>query len=170
MRWLMALLVLSGLCVFLAPEEAIAGEKNRRTWFANQEPIYLFPPLPRRFLFWGPEEADPYADQYDDQYYEPQPRQKQKKKATAKKPASDSNASAKASTASAKPAAPEKPKAAAVTCDKAQGIVSEFGFKDVKPASCTGKVYAFSAVRDGKNYSVKLDSGSGELTEVKKQP
>lgn len=169
MRWLMALLVLSGLCLFLVPQEASAGEKNRRTWFANQEPIYLFPPLPRRFLFWGPEEADPYAEEYDDQYYEPQPRKKQKK-ATAKKTAPDGKASAKASPASAKPAAPEKPKAAAVTCDKAQGIVSEFGFQDVKPASCTGKVYAFSAVRDGKSYSVKLDSDSGELTEVKKQP
>jgi len=35
--------------------------------------------------------------------------------------------------------------------------------------TCSGKVYAFNATRDGKPFSVKLNSSSGELTEVKKR-
>jgi hypothetical protein len=68
-------------------------------------------------------------------------------------------------------AAPKKPtpKAAAITCNKAGSIVSSYGFTSVKPASCSGKVYAFNAQRSGKPYVVKLSSATGELTEVKKQ-
>ncbi len=55
-----------------------------------------------------------------------------------------------------------------MSCDKAGQIVSGYGFTSVKPATCTGQVFAFNATRSGKAYVIKLSSASGELTEVKK--
>jgi hypothetical protein len=69
------------------------------------------------------------------------------------------------------PAPPPKPKAVAkpaLSCDKAKAIVADYGFTDIEPQTCKGKVYAFGAKRDGKSFSVKLSSASGELTEVKR--
>lgn len=68
----------------------------------------------------------------------------------------------------AKPAKPETPSTGSVSCDKASGIVSDYGFTSVKPSSCTGSIYAFNATRGGKSFAIKLDPKSGELTEVKK--
>jgi hypothetical protein len=83
----------------------------------------------------------------------------------------------------AKPAKPTRPdaqngaeqkktasKAQGLSCDKATSVVSGYGFSSVTPSSCSGKVYAFNAMRDGKSFAIKLDSASGELTEVKKLP
>jgi hypothetical protein len=56
-----------------------------------------------------------------------------------------------------------------LSCGKASKIVSDYGFNEVTPTSCGGKVYAFQAKRDGKPFSIKVSSASGELTEVKKQ-
>lgn len=58
--------------------------------------------------------------------------------------------------------------ASGMSCDKAGQIVSGYGFTSVKPAVCTGQVFAFNATRSGKAYVIKLSSASGELTEVKK--
>ncbi len=58
--------------------------------------------------------------------------------------------------------------ATAISCDKAEEIVSGYGFANVTPNTCTGKVFAFNATRSGKAYVIKLDSASGELTEVNK--
>lgn len=66
------------------------------------------------------------------------------------------------------PAPAATPSSAAMSCDKAGAIVSGYGFQTVKPETCNGKVYAFNATRDGKSFAIKLDSASGELTEVKK--
>ena len=60
------------------------------------------------------------------------------------------------------------PSTGAMTCDKAEKIVSGYGFTAVKPTSCIGQVFAFNANRSGKSYVIKLSSTSGELTEVKK--
>lgn len=68
---------------------------------------------------------------------------------------------------SAKPAA-GKVADKGMTCEKASGIVSGYGFSAVTPQSCAGKVYAFNGSRGGKNFAIKLDPASGELTEVKK--
>ncbi len=54
-----------------------------------------------------------------------------------------------------------------LSCDKAKTIVSDFGFSNVTPQTCTGTVYNFNAKRDGKPYSVKVSSLSGELKGVK---
>ncbi len=58
--------------------------------------------------------------------------------------------------------------ATGMSCDKAEKIVSGYGFTSVKPTTCTGQVFAFNATRSGKAYVIKLSSASGELTEVKK--
>jgi hypothetical protein len=60
------------------------------------------------------------------------------------------------------------PPTAGMSCDRAEKIVSSYGFTSVKPATCTGQVFAFNATRSGKAYVIKLSSASGELTEVKK--
>ena len=73
--------------------------------------------------------------------------------------------------AAAKPAEPKKAAAASgLSCEKATSVVTGYGFSSVQPSSCSGKVYAFNATRDGKSFAIKLDSASGELTEVKKLP
>ena len=48
----------------------------------------------------------------------------------------------------------------ALSCDKATSVVSGYGFSSVTPSSCTGKVYAFNATRDGKSFAIKLDSAT----------
>jgi len=60
------------------------------------------------------------------------------------------------------------PATTGMSCDKAEKIVSGYGFTSVKPTTCTGQVFAFNATRSGKAYVIKLSSASGELTEVKK--
>ena len=130
-----------------------------------------------------------YGDQqeFDETYYEPQPLQPAKPKPVAK--AAKSKPAAALSTASidgaavpaepvakqpvvaSKPASPVKPATTAgagMSCDKAVSIVSGYGFSGVKPDSCKGKVYAFNATRDGRNFAIKFNAASGELTEVKK--
>ena len=62
-------------------------------------------------------------------------------------------------------AAPES----AVDCDKAQVIVADYGFKDIKADSCSGKTYGFSATRDGRPFSIKIVASNGELAEVRRQ-
>ncbi len=57
---------------------------------------------------------------------------------------------------------------ATVSCDRAAQIVSGYGFAGVKPKTCTGKIFVFSATRSGKSYDVFVSSGNGELTEVKR--
>ena len=98
---------------------------------------------------------------------------------TATDPAAKSDAAVKTAAVSPKPettASPPKADATAakaaggaLSCDKAGQIISGYGFSGVKPSVCTGKVYAFNATRDGNSFAIKLDSSSGELTEVKKQ-
>ena len=56
--------------------------------------------------------------------------------------------------------------ATAISCDKAQKIVAGYGFANVKPMTCSGQVFAFNAKRSGNTYVIKLNSASGELTEV----
>lgn len=56
------------------------------------------------------------------------------------------------------------------SCTKAQDVVADYGFGNVKPETCQGKLYAFSALRDGKTYRVQVSAATGEITEVKKQP
>lgn len=56
----------------------------------------------------------------------------------------------------------------AISCDRAEKIVSGYGFANVTANTCTGQVFAFNAMRSGNAYVIKLNSASGELTEVNK--
>jgi hypothetical protein len=90
-------------------------------------------------------------------------------KKTASRPASQDGASpGRKNRSETKTAA--KPPVPGLTCEKATSVVSSYGFSSVTPSSCSGKVYAFSAQRDGKNFSIRLNPANGELTEVKKLP
>ncbi len=132
---------------------------------------------------------DPDDDYYEPRYYEDEepvyiaPKKKQKKTVKAvpvpKPVAKKSVASAEKKAAASSVASVEKKAVAAtekktasaapgMSCDKAGEIVSGYGFTSVKPATCTGQVFAFNATRSGKAYVIKLSSASGELTEVKK--
>jgi hypothetical protein len=101
------------------------------------------------------------GEEFDESYYEPEAL-----------PAAPSAPMAKpqqaAAPRAAKAAGQGQAAASALACGKAAAIVGSYGFVDVKPAACTGRVYAFNATRDGKSFAIKLDAGSGELTEVKK--
>lgn len=91
-------------------------------------------------------------------------KQKQKSKAAARPPkqTEPKQAETKKTTKTAA--------ASGLSCEKATSVVSGYGFSSVTPSSCSGKVYAFNATRDGKSFAIKLDAASGELTEVKKLP
>jgi len=138
-------------------------------------PVWI--PAPRYydyFDFGSGDEDDPdeiAPDEFDSSYYEPEYEPPVKKpakrvtgetKKTSSKPASNTPASGTDATARTTDSAK------AVTCDKATKIVTGYGFSMVKPTDCHGQVYAFDAKRDGKAYTIKLSSVSGELTEVKK--
>ena len=118
--------------------------------------------------------------QIDESYYEPKPVAPAKQKplkpaakaatAPAGKPATSTstNLALPQKTASATPAKPAA--GGPLSCEKATEVVSGYGFSSVEASACTGKLYAFNAKRGGKNFAIKLNPASGELTEVKKLP
>jgi hypothetical protein len=70
-------------------------------------------------------------------------------------------------TASLTPAKPQSVKT--IGCTAGAAIVTGYGFASVTPKVCTGNVYAYSALRDGKPYVIKVTAAQGEITEVTKQ-
>jgi len=95
---------------------------------------------------------------YEPDYYEPRYLPQRKRKSYARP---------ELQSPSGTEAARKRP--TSVTCAKAGQIISGYGFKSVETVTCKGQIYAFNATRDGKPFSVKLNSASGELTEVKKR-
>lgn len=130
------------------------------------------------------------GEDFDETYYEPKPLVSAKPKVKPATKAAKATTPAALTTASADDAEPQpvapkpikaaKPATAALTadpppapsatltCGKASTIIEGYGFSGVKPGSCKGKVYAFNATRDGRNFAIKVNATSGELTEVKK--
>ena len=53
-----------------------------------------------------------------------------------------------------------------VSCEKAQAIVSEYGFREIKAEICEGATFHFSATRDGKPFSIQIEAASGEFAKV----
>jgi hypothetical protein len=99
------------------------------------------------------DDEDDYEDYaYQPDYYEPDYAPPRKRKTYVKPPA----------------ALPLKKKPTSISCAKAGEIISGYGFKSVEQVTCKGQFYAFNATRDGKPFTIKLNSASGELTEVKK--
>ena len=54
-----------------------------------------------------------------------------------------------------------------ITCERAEAIVTDFGFKQVEVQLCTGKNFEFRAMRDGKPFSIKIKA-NGELAKVQR--
>jgi hypothetical protein len=52
--------------------------------------------------------------------------------------------------------------------EKAQAIVGEYGFKEIKADVCLGATFYFSATRDGKPFSVQIEAANGELARVQR--
>ena len=55
-----------------------------------------------------------------------------------------------------------------VDCEKAQVIVIDYGFKNIKADTCSGDTLGFSATRDGKPFSIRIFAADGEFSEVKR--
>lgn len=172
---------------FLASDVQAGARFGVRFWHGQRSyypgPEYIPPPRYYRY-FIAPEDLQQddqfdqaYGENFDDSYYDPSydpPVPKTapvRKKAAAApvepKPAQHKQTSVKTATQSSGDTAAPKP-AATLSCDKAAGIVSGYGFGSVKASDCEGQVYAFNASRSGKSYAIKLNAVSGELTEVKK--
>ena len=64
--------------------------------------------------------------------------------------------------------ASEANEASSKSCNKAKLIISKYGFEDIQTKSCNGKIYHFSATREGKKFSVKINALTSALTEIKK--
>jgi hypothetical protein len=56
----------------------------------------------------------------------------------------------------------------AVDCEKAQLIVADYGFRNIKAENCSGDTLGFSATRDGKPFSIRIFAADGEFAEVKR--
>ena len=67
-------------------------------------------------------------------------------------------------------AAYQPPQRSAVSCSKGEAIVTGYGFGRVSPTSCEGKIFSYSALREGKRYEVRVSAATGEITEVRKLP
>jgi hypothetical protein len=154
-----ALLAAVGASLFVAPDADARHRLKWREWridpdfgFYRPEPSYI--PYP----FYDFEDDDDDEDYgYEPGYYEPEyippPRKKRRSDYALQSP----------------PPAPEKPKPKLISCKKAAGIVSGYGFDGVKATDCKGQSYAFKATRDGKTFAITLNSVNGELTKVSKQ-
>lgn len=174
----------AAIALFAPADQAEAGMRVHLRYVPSYQTYYPGPvwiPAPRYydyFDFGSGEEDDPdeiAPDEFDSSYYEPEyePRVKKPAVGTAKPVTGQTKKTASKPT-SKKPAngtdttATKTESAKALTCDKATKIVTGYGFTVVRPTDCHGQVYAFDAKRDGKAYTIKLSSASGELTEVKK--
>jgi hypothetical protein len=150
---------------FLPAGDAEARHRLKwREWRFDPD-FGFYRPEPRYIPYPAYEFEDDYEEEYFDpprrysyapEYYEPEyaPPPRKRRPATALR-------------APAEPPA-AKPKPKLISCKKAAGIVSGFGFDAVKATGCKGKSYAFSATRDGKRYAITVNPANGELTKVKK--
>jgi hypothetical protein len=169
---------LAGLAAALIAGNAEAG-KRLKYFVIGPESYYPGPefiPPPRYYRYYRyfvpgdgmtPEEyEEAYGRKFDfeEDYYEPEyqpPAAVRRKPVATATTTTGSKTEEKVASTSAKATGP-------LTCAKAGNIVSGYGFTSVKSSSCTGKVYSFTATRDGKAYAIRLDAASGELTEVRK--
>lgn len=55
-----------------------------------------------------------------------------------------------------------------ITCEKAQAIVAEFGFKQIEAELCIGENFEFHATRDGKPFLIEIEAANGELAKVQR--
>jgi hypothetical protein len=65
-------------------------------------------------------------------------------------------------------AAMPAPVSKGIGCTAGAAIVTNYGFADVKPKTCDGDTFAYTASRGGKSFIIKLTASSGEVVDVKK--
>src|SRR5262245_18105070 len=61
----------------------------------------------------------------------------------------------------------DQPGSPSITCEKAQAIVAEYGFKDIRTELCLGNYLNFNATRDGKPFWIQILAANGELARVR---
>jgi hypothetical protein len=199
MRKISKLLTVAGGAALLLGLASAEGSAQNSHWFYGNYGHYdgmtwgLFPPPPPPPAYPAARHyEDPYAEPAP---VNRPPRQRHAYQPPATDPAIDPAIEAEPGTRpnGSQPMAPKKPKSAtsalgaesddvttgstdnaqpgqgAVSCDKARGIVADYGFRDIKADSCSGKTYGFSATRDGKSFSIKIVAANGELAEVRRQ-
>lgn len=171
--------VAAGLAIMLIPADPAEARTKKFRFHPYYGGLYIAPRYPRPrvyYDFYEPPPFDQYEFEqgyYEPDYYAPPPRKLKKKKAVKAPAASAKKKTAVASVEKQVETTKQKPAAQAssgklIACDKAQSIVGGYGFEGVKASDCDGQLYAFTATRGGKPYTIKLSSVSGELTEVKK--
>jgi hypothetical protein len=116
--------------------------------------------------------ASIYDQQFDD-FYEPRYEPKAKKAAVKVPPVKKAQkpvAAVKVQPVKTQPAKVQAIKAVSqgISCDKGAAVVADYGFSNVEPKACTGKIFTFKAARTGKTYDVSVSSANGEITEVRK--
>jgi hypothetical protein len=72
------------------------------------------------------------------------------------------------STATATAKAAPAPAPNTIGCTAGAAVVTGYGFAEVKPKTCTGDTYTYTASRGGKSFLIKLTASSGEVVDVKK--
>lgn len=164
----LGLIILTVLCAAMAFAATADADSRWKFRYYSYDPDYDFyygpeyVPQPRYYRYTRRDRRDYLYDDddddyaYDPDYYEPEYVPPRKKRKAYAKPQIEQPKTV-------------KKKATTISCAKAGQIVSGYGFKSVEQVSCKGQVYAFNATRDGKPFTVKLSSASGELTEVKKR-
>jgi hypothetical protein len=55
-----------------------------------------------------------------------------------------------------------------INCEKAQAIVADYGFKDIKVEACDGATHDFRASRDGEAFSIQILAADGEFAKVQR--
>src|SRR5262245_5111680 len=55
-----------------------------------------------------------------------------------------------------------------ISCEKAQAVIADYGFKDIKAEVCTGTTFGFTASRDGKPFSIRILAANGEFELVRR--
>ncbi len=53
-------------------------------------------------------------------------------------------------------------------CERGAEIVGGFGFSEVEPTSCSGRLFSYKGIRDGSSYAITLKSANSEISKVKK--
>jgi hypothetical protein len=178
-------LVLAGVAAAVLTAATGAAEAGDRKWRLRffEPHYYTYYPGPRyipepEYRFYSFRSRDRYYDYEDDEdFYEPEldvyddepiyekPR---RKKVVVRQEERVAPVQKRKTASVKKPVEPAKKKSAVMSCDKATGIVSGYGFQNVKATDCKGDAYAFNAQRGGKPYVITLNAANGELTGVKK--
>ncbi len=114
--------------------------------------------------FWGPQYQPPSWRQ---RYHAPRNQIRRKDYRADRKLATSRN-KRQAALAIPRKAAPPRVVQQPIGCDRAQEIVAEYGFKDIKAEMCGGETLGFSATRDGKPFSIQIVAANGEFAQVRR--